>query len=370
MKKKILVVFGTRPEAVKMCPVIKELQAQSSFQVTICVTGQHRELLTQMLSIFDIKPDIDLAVMKPRQNLIDLTTVILEKIQVVLKRNKPDIVLIHGDTTTALATALACFYLHIPIGHIEAGLRTYDLTHPFPEEFNRQTIGLIAQYHFAPTERAKNYLIQEGRKSDKIYVTGNTAIDTFQTTLQQNCQHELIDWIKEDRLLLLTAHRREALGLSLIQVFRALRRIVDESPNVKVIFPVHPNPKLHRLANDYLSGHERIRLIPPLSIVEFHHLLSHSYLVITDSGGIQEEAPALGKPVLVIRETTEREEGVELGSSKLIGTNETVVYKEINRLLKDFDAYEKMSQSYFFYGDGNASKRITEILLTNTIKKC
>lgn len=364
MKKKILVVFGTRPEAIKMCPVIKELQAEPSFQVTVCVTGQHRELLTQVLSTFGIIPDIDLAVMQPNQNLIDLTTIILEKLQVVLKKNKPDIVLIHGDTTTAFAASLACFYLYIPIGHIEAGLRTYDLTHPFPEEFNRQAIGLMAQYHFAPTERAKRYLIQEGKQADKIYVTGNTAIDTFKVTLQKNYQHELIDWVNEARLLLITAHRREEIG-SMTQVFRAVRRIVEENADIKVIFPVHPNPLLYTLANEHLSGHERIRLTPPLSVVEFHHLMAHSYLVITDSGGIQEEAPALGKPVLITRETTEREEGIELGSSKLVGTNEAEVYKQINQMLLDSVAYKKMSQPHFFYGDGKASKRIVEILLNN-----
>ncbi|OIJ13049.1 UDP-N-acetylglucosamine 2-epimerase [Anaerobacillus alkalilacustris] len=365
MKKKILIVFGTRPEAIKMCPLVHELKSRDRIETVICVTGQHREMLDQVLNAFQVVPDFDFSIMKTKQTLFDVTLNILEKLQRILEEVKPDVVLVHGDTTTTFVTGLACFYSKIPIGHVEAGLRTYDIYSPFPEEFNRQAIGIIAKYHFTPTEQTKANLIKEGKNPNSIYVTGNTAIDALKMTVKDPYYHEQLDWAADSKLVLLTAHRRENLGEPIRNIFRALKRIVDEYPDIKVVYPIHLNPEIRSNAQGILGNCNRVRIIEPLGVLDFHNFLSRSYLILTDSGGIQEEAPSLGKPVLVMRNTTERPEGVAAGTLKLVGIKEDGIYEAIRKLLCDKGEYEKMSQARNPYGDGFASKKIADILEEN-----
>ncbi len=360
---KIMLVFGTRPEAVKMCPLAKELRARETAEVTVCVTGQHRQMLDQVLDCFGVTPDYDLAIMKPKQTLFDITINILEGIRSVIGEIAPDIVLVHGDTATAFATALACFYLNVPVGHVEAGLRTYDIASPFPEEFNRQAIDIVSKFRFAPTVLSKDNLIKEGKEEDTIFVTGNTAIDALSTTVNINYTHPLLDWAEGSRLIILTAHRRENLGEPIKSMFRAIRRIVNEFIDVKVIYPIHMNPAVREAANEILHSNERIKIVEPLDVIDFHNFLAKSYLILTDSGGIQEEAPSLGKPVLVMRNVTERMEGITEGTLKLVGTDEETIYREFKNLLSNINEYNTMSNKSNPYGDGKASKRIGDILL-------
>ena len=361
--KKIMVVFGTRPEAIKMCPLVSELKTRKEIQTILCVTGQHRQMLDQVLDVFHIDPDYDLSIMKEQQTLFDITTNILNRIKVVLENEKPDVVLIHGDTSTTFATALACYYLQIPIGHVEAGLRTYNIYSPYPEEFNRQAVSIISQYNFAPTEMSKNNLLKEGKKPETIFVTGNTAIDALKTTVRKDYTHPELDWANGSRLIMITAHRRENLGEPMRHMFRAIRRVMDEHPDVKAIYPIHMNPAVRKIANEVLGDDDRIHIIEPLDVLDFHNFLNHSYLILTDSGGIQEEAPSLGKPVLVMRDTTERPEGIVAGTLKLVGTNEENIFRNFKLLLEDNAAYTKMSNANNPYGDGLASKRIADILV-------
>ena len=360
--KKVMVVFGTRPEAIKMCPLVNELKSRKNLETVVCVTGQHRQMLDQVLKAFDVEPDYDLSIMKDKQTLFDVTANILLKIREVLEEVKPDVVLVHGDTSTTFTTALACFYLQIPVGHVEAGLRTYNIYSPYPEEFNRQAVGILAQFNFAPTEISRNNLLQEGKKDETIYVTGNTAIDALKTTVREDYTNEHLEWAKDSRLIMLTAHRRENLGEPMHNMFRAIKRIVDETPDIKVIYPIHMNPLVRKAADEELGGDDRIRIIEPLDVLDFHNFLSRSYLILTDSGGIQEEAPSLGKPVLVMRDTTERPEGIAAGTLKLVGTNEETIYEQFRILLDDQEAYNKMSMASNPYGDGFACKRIADIL--------
>lgn len=360
--KKIMLVFGTRPEAIKMCPLVNELKNRENVSVKVCVTGQHKEMLRQVLDVFNVDPDYNLAIMKEKQTLFDVTSNILNKIKEVLDIEKPDIVLVHGDTTTTFVTALACFYMQIEIGHVEAGLRTYDIYSPFPEEFNRQAVGIVAKYNFAPTQRAKENLINEGKKSDTIYITGNTAIDALKTTVRESYSHPVLEWSKDSRLIVLTAHRRENLGEPLRNMFRAIKRIVSEHDDIKVVYPIHMNPVVRETAKEIFGAHDRIKLIEPLDVIDFHNLLARSYLILTDSGGIQEEAPSLGKPVLVMRDTTERPEGIEAGTLRLVGTNEDAIYSEFKLLIESEEAYNKMSHASNPYGDGHACERIADIL--------
>lgn len=363
--KKIMLVFGTRPEAIKMCPLVNELKMRKNIQTVVCVTGQHREMLQQVLEVFDVEPDYDLAIMKEKQTLFDITNRILERIKTVLEQEKPDVVLVHGDTTTTFVTALACFYMQIPVGHIEAGLRTYNIYSPYPEEFNRQAVGIIAKYNFAPTNRAKENLLKEGKTPETIYVTGNTAIDALKTTVREGYTHKELEWAKDSRLIMLTAHRRENLGDPLYHMFQAIKRIVEEFDDIKVIYPIHMNPVVRTAAEEVFGENDRIHLIEPLEVIDFHNFLANSYLILTDSGGIQEEAPSLGKPVLVMRDTTERPEGIEAGTLKLVGTNEETIYSQFKKLLTDDSEYRKMSHTANPYGDGFASKRIADILENN-----
>lgn len=360
--RKIMLVFGTRPEAIKMCPLIKELKSRQSFQVIVCVTGQHRQMLDQVLEIFQVVPDYDLCIMKERQTLFDVTVMILNKVQKVLEKERPDVVLVHGDTSTTFVTALACFYLQIPVGHVEAGLRTYNIYSPYPEEFNRQAVSIIAAYHFAPTELSRQNLIKEGKCPSDIYVTGNTAIDALKTTIYSDYHHNQLNWASGSRLIMITAHRRENLGQPMKNMFRAIRRVCEEYPDVKVIYPIHMNPAVRKTAHEILDGNTQIRIIEPLDVLDFHNFLAHSYMVLTDSGGIQEEAPSLGKPVLVMRDTTERPEGLAAGTLKLVGTKEEVIYCSFKQLLEDSAEYARMSEASNPYGDGLASKRIADIL--------
>lgn len=360
--KKVLVVFGTRPEAIKMCPLVNEMKKRSGLDVKVCVTGQHREMLDQVLNVFNVQPDYDLSIMKKNQTLFDVTTTILNGMKQVLETEKPEIVLVHGDTTTTFATSLACFYLQIPVGHVEAGLRTYNIYSPFPEEFNRQAVGIVSRFNFAPTQTAAENLLNEGKAEKSIYVTGNTAIDALKTTVKESYQHKELDWVGNDRLILITAHRRENLGEPMEHMFRAIRRIIDEHKDVKAVYPIHLNPKVREVANKYLANDDRIHLIDPLEVIDFHNFLARSYLVLTDSGGIQEEAPSLGKPVLVMRDTTERPEGIAAGTLKLVGTDEETIYRNFKQLLKDHTVYEQMSHASNPYGDGHASQRIADIL--------
>ena len=361
--KKILIVFGTRPEAIKMCPLVNELKERDNLITKVCVSGQHRQMLDQVLDAFKVEPDYDLSIMKDKQTLFDITTNILNRIREVLEAEKPDVVLVHGDSSTTFVTALACYYLQIPVGHVEAGLRTYNIYSPYPEEFNREAVGIISQYNFAPTEVSKDNLIREGKKPDTVFVTGNTVIDALKTTVREDYTHPELDWAADSRLILLTAHRRENLGEPMHSMFRAIRRIVDETPDVKVIYPIHMNPIVRKAADEELSNSDRIRLIEPLDVLDFHNFMARSYLILTDSGGIQEEAPSLGKPVLVMRDTTERPEGIKAGTLKLVGTDEQVIYSEFKKLLTDKEEYEKMSKASNPYGDGFACKRIADILL-------
>ena len=360
--KKVMLVFGTRPEAIKMCPLVNELKTRKELQTIVCVTGQHRQMLDQVLGAFNVVPDYDLSIMKERQTLFDVTTGILNTIKEVLEKERPDVVLVHGDTSTTFVTALACFYLQIPVGHVEAGLRTYNIYSPFPEEFNRQAVSIISQFNFAPTELSKQNLLKEGKKEETIYITGNTAIDALKTTVKEDYHHEMIDWASDSRLIMLTAHRRENLGQPLHNMFRAIKRIVDEFSDIKVIYPIHMNPAVREVANEILGDCDRIRIIEPLEVLDFHNFLAKSYLILTDSGGIQEEAPSLGKPVLVMRDTTERPEGIKAGTLKLVGTDEEKIYNEFKKLLTDKDAYDQMSNASNPYGDGLACKYIADIL--------
>lgn len=360
--KKIMVVFGTRPEAIKMCPLVNELKSRKTLQTIVCVTGQHRQMLDQVLEAFQVKPDYDLSIMKDRQTLFDVTTNILQRIKAVLEEERPDVVLVHGDTSTTFVTALACFYLQIPVGHVEAGLRTYDIYSPYPEEFNRQAVGIIARYNFAPTQMSRENLLREGKAAEQIYVTGNTAIDALKTTVRDSYSHPELAWASDSRLIVITAHRRENLGRPMHNMFRAIRRILDENADVKAIYPIHMNPAVRAAAEEELSGCERIHIIEPLEVLDFHNFLARSYMILTDSGGIQEEAPSLGKPVLVMRDTTERPEGVAAGTLKLVGTDEDVIYNSFRQLLEDKDEYNKMSLASNPYGDGFACKRIADVL--------
>lgn len=358
----IMLVFGTRPEAIKMCPLVTELKSRDGFKTVVCVTGQHRQMLDMVLKTFHVTPDWDLSVMREKQTLFDVTANVLNGIKGVLEEVKPDVVLVHGDTSTTFATALACFYLQIPVGHVEAGLRTHDLYSPFPEEFNRQAVGILAKYHFAPTAMAKENLLREGKPEDSIYVTGNTAIDALKTTVREHYSHPELEWAAGSRLILLTAHRRENLGQPMHNMFRAIRRVLDEHPDVKAIYPIHMNPLVRRIAEEELGGSERVRMIAPLDVLDFHNFLARSFLILTDSGGIQEEAPSLGKPVLVMRNTTERWEGIAAGTLKLAGTSEEGIYREFTALLTDSAAYDAMSKASNPYGDGFACRRIADIL--------
>ena len=360
--KKVLVVFGTRPEAIKMCPLVKELKTRESISTIVCVTGQHKEMLQVVLDTFGIIPDYNLEIMKESQTLFDITTGILNKIKAVLEEVKPDIVLVHGDTSTSFVTALACFYLQIPVGHVEAGLRTYNIYSPYPEEFNREGIGLIAQYNFAPTKLAKQNLLNEGKKPESIYVTGNTVIDAMQHTVKKNYSHPEIDWIGNDKLIFITAHRRENLGEPMHHMFRAIRRVLDEHPDCKAVYPIHMNPAVRKAADEELGDCKQIHIIEPIGVFDCHNFEARSYLILTDSGGIQEEAPAYGVPVLVMRDTTERPEGVEAGTLKLVGTHEDVIYNEFTKLLDNKEEYNKMAHAVNPYGDGHACERIANIL--------
>ncbi len=345
-----------------MCPLVKELKTRDNVETVVCVTGQHRQMLDAVLDAFDVKPDYDLSIMKERQTLFDITTNILNSIKKVLEKEKPDVVLVHGDTSTTFVTALACFYLQIPVGHVEAGLRTYNIFSPYPEEFNRQAVSIISKYNFAPTQLSRENLIREGKSEESIYVTGNTAIDALKTTVRENYTHPELDWAEGSRLITITAHRRENLGEPMRQMFRAIKRIIDEHPDVKAVYPIHMNPVVRAAANEILGECDRIHIIEPLDVLDFHNFLARSFMIITDSGGIQEEAPSLGKPVLVMRDTTERPEGIAAGTLKLVGTEEETIYNAFKLLLENKEEYEKMSKASNPYGDGFASKRIADIL--------
>lgn len=360
--KTIMLVFGTRPEAIKMCPLVKELQSRAGFKTIVCVTGQHRTMLDQVLETFQIMPDYDLSIMKDKQTLFDITTAVLKGVKDVLENVRPDIVLVHGDTSTTFATALAAFYLQIPVGHVEAGLRTYNIYSPYPEEFNREAVGIVSSYHFAPTMRSRNNLIQEGKKENTIFVTGNTAIDALQTTIREDYDHPELEWCKGSRLILITAHRRENIGTPMRHMFKAIKRVLDEHADVKAIYPIHLNPTVREIAYSIFGVDDRIHLIEPLDVLDFHNFMKHSYLILTDSGGIQEEAPSLGKPVLVMRDTTERPEGVEAGTLKLVGTDEEMIYSSFTELLDNEMTYDTMAHASNPYGDGRASVRIADIL--------
>ena len=360
--KKVMLVFGTRPEAIKMCPLVNELKRHSEINTVVCVTGQHRQMLDQVLEAFSVVPDYDLTIMKDKQTLYDITTSILNRIKVVLEEVKPDVVLVHGDTTTTFVTALACFYLQIPVGHVEAGLRTYNIYSPYPEEFNRQAVSIISQYNFAPTELSKQNLLREGKPESGIFVTGNTAIDALKTTVCEDYHHPELDWAEGSRLILITAHRRENLGQPMRHMFKAIRQVMDEHPDVKAIYPIHMNPTVRETANAILGNDDRIHIIEPLEVLDFHNFMARSYLILTDSGGIQEEAPSLGKPVLVMRDTTERPEGIAAGTLRLVGTDEKTIYAEFTRLLTNKAAYDAMAHASNPYGDGHACERIAKVI--------
>lgn len=364
--KKVMLVFGTRPEAIKMCPLVNELKKRSGIQTVVCVTGQHKEMLQQVLDVFNVVPDYNLAIMKQGQTLFDITTEILGKIRAVLEEVKPDVVLVHGDTSTTFVTALACFYLQIPVGHVEAGLRTYNIYSPYPEEFNREAVSIISQYNFAPTQLSHDNLVNEGKDPKKIWITGNTAIDALKTTVREDYTDENLEWAKGKRLITITAHRRENLGDPMRHMFRAIKRVLDEHDDVVAIYPIHMNPAVRNVADEVFGAGSdrdpRIRIIEPLDVLDFHNYMHHSYLILTDSGGIQEEAPSLGKPVVVMRDTTERPEGIKAGTLKLVGTDEEVIYKEFTRLLDNKEAYEEMAHAANPYGDGHASERIADVL--------
>lgn len=361
--KKVMLIFGTRPEAIKMCPLVLELKRRPEFETVVCVTGQHREMLDQILQCFQVTPQYDLSIMRDKQTLFDVTVNILEKLRAILETEKPDVALVHGDTSTAFVTALACFYMRIPVGHVEAGLRTYNLYSPFPEEFNRQAVDLIARFYFAPTELSRQNLLREGKPAERIHVTGNTVIDALDTTVKSDYTHPEIEWARGSRLILLTAHRRENLGEPMRDMFGAIRRVVDETPDIKVLYPMHKNPAVREMARACFGGQERIHMIEPLDVLDFHNLMAHAYLIMTDSGGIQEEAPSLGKPVIVLRDTTERPEGIAAGTLKLAGTDEGTIYTLVRELLENGEEYSRMSHASNPYGDGLASARIADAIL-------
>lgn len=363
--KTVMLVFGTRPEAIKMCPLVMELKKRDGIKTVVCVSAQHRQMLDLALCDFGIRADFDLSVMKAQQTLFDVTADVLTRIKTILENVNPDLVLVHGDTSTSLAAALACFYLHIPVGHVEAGLRSRNIYSPFPEEFNRQAVSLIAKYNFAPTELAKANLLKEGKDESFVFVTGNTVIDALKMTVKEDYTHPQISWASKSRLVLITAHRRESIGVPMCNIFKAIRRVIDEHSDTKAIFPLHPNPAVQKIAKKEFMGCERIRLIDPLSVFDFHNILARSYMVVTDSGGIQEEATYLGKPVLAIRDTSERLEGIDIGSIKLVGTSEEAIYKSFSKLLDDKAAYEKMAVSSTVYGDGRACSKIADIIASH-----
>lgn len=362
---KILLVFGTRPEAIKMCPVVNELKGRKNFQVVVCVTGQHEEMLKQVMDIFHVIPEYNLHIMKENQDLLDITTAVLRKVTEVLEKEKPDLALVHGDTSTAFSAALACFYKGISVGHVEAGLRTYNLSSPFPEEYNRRVIDIMSRFLFAPTKAAYENLVQEHINREKIYITGNTVIDALKTTVSENYTHDILKWAQGSKLVLLTAHRRENIGISMKNMFRAISRAVEEHTEVKLIYPIHMNPKVRELARYYLEKSDRIKVVEPLDVLDFHNIMAKSYLILTDSGGIQEEAPAMGKPVLVMRNTTERPEGVEAGTLKLVGTKEDRIYNSLCCLLENKAEYAKMATAVNPYGNGKASQYIADIIEQN-----
>lgn len=360
--KTVMLVFGTRPEAIKMCPLINELKSREDINTVVCVTGQHREMLQQVLDVFKVVPDYDLHIMKAKQTLFDVTTAILNNIKPVLEEVIPDVVLVHGDTSTTFATALACFYMQVPVGHVEAGLRTYNIFSPYPEEFNRQAVSIISQYNFAPTELSKENLIKEGKKPETIWVTGNTAIDALKTTVRDDYSDGNLEWAKGKRLITITAHRRENLGEPMHHMFRAIRRVLDEHSDCKAVYPIHMNPVVREAAEAELGSCDRIHIIEPIEVFDCHNFEARSFLCLTDSGGIQEECPSYGVPVLVMRDTTERPEGVEAGTLRLVGTDEETIYKAFKELLENKDVYKKMSNACNPYGDGHACERIADIL--------
>ena len=360
---KVMTIFGTRPEAIKMAPLVKELKSRKEIECIVCVTAQHREMLDQVLETFDIVPDYDLNIMKKGQSLSDITIRVLKGLEKIIQKVKPNIVLVHGDTTTTFAGALAAFYNQVDIGHVEAGLRTYNKYSPYPEEMNRQMVTCMTDMYFAPTKLSASNLINEGRNKENIYITGNTAIDAMSTTVTKNYKNKILDWVGDDRMILLTAHRRENLGDPMRSIFKAIKRIVDEFNDIKVVYPIHLNPKVREIANEVFNNCDKIKLIEPLEVFDFHNFQNKSYIILTDSGGIQEEAPSLGKPVLVLRDTTERPEGIEAGTLKLVGTNENVIYNETKKLLTDRTMYNKMSKASNPYGDGHASKRIVDAII-------
>lgn len=367
---KVMTVFGTRPEAIKMAPLVKELKKRKEIECIVCVTAQHREMLDQVLETFDIVPDYDLNIMQKGQTLTDITVRALKGLEDVIKEVKPNIVLVHGDTTTTFAGALAAFYNQTDIGHVEAGLRTYDKYSPYPEEMNRQMVSSLSDMNFAPTKLSADNLIKEGKKKENIFITGNTVIDAMSTTISDDYQNEVFDWVGNDRMILLTAHRRENIGDSMKSIFKAVKRIVTEFPDVKVVYPIHKNPVVREIANEIFGDCDKVKLIEPLEVFDFHNFMNKSYIILTDSGGVQEEAPALGKPVLVLRNTTERPEGIEAGTLKLTGTDEEAIYEETKKLLTSKEEYEVMSKASNPYGDGHASERITdEIIKRYTLKR-
>lgn len=364
--KKVMLVFGTRPEAIKMCPLVRELKTRESIETIVCVTGQHRQMLDQVLETFGVTPDYDLEIMKEKQTLFDITANILDKIKPVLEKVKPDIVLVHGDTSTTFATALACFYLQIPVGHVEAGLRTYNLYSPFPEEFNRQAVGIISKYNFAPTAMAAENLRKEGKNPDTIFVTGNTVIDAMQHTVRADYTHPELEWAGGSKLIFITAHRRENIGEPMHHMFRAIRRVLDEHPDCKAVYPIHMNPVVRKAAEEELGDCKQIHIIEPIEVFDCHNFEARCYLCLTDSGGIQEECPSYGKPVLVMRDTTERPEGIAAGTLRLVGTDEETIYQNFKELLENQEAYDAMSHACNPYGDGKACKRIADILDSGT----
>ena len=360
---KVMTIFGTRPEEIKMAPLVKELEKREEIESIVCVTAQHREMLDQVLNVFNIKPDYDLNIMKQGQTLSEITSRVLVGLEEVIKKEKPNIILVHGDTTTTFAGALAAFYNNVDIGHVEAGLRTYNKYSPYPEEMNRQMVSCMSDMNFAPTELSAKNLIEEGKNKNNIYITGNTAIDAMKYTVNDDYKNELFDWLGDSKFILLTAHRRENLGEPMYKIFRAVKKVVEENPDVKVIYPIHMNPKIREIANEVIGEEERIKIIEPLEVIDFHNFINRSYLILTDSGGIQEEAPSLGKPVLVLRDTTERPEGIGAGTLKLVGTNEEVIYEETKKLLTNEVIYDSMSKASNPYGDGHASERIVDAII-------
>lgn len=360
--KKIMLVFGTRPEAVKICPLVNTLKKRPGIRTIVCVTAQHRQMLDQVLNTFGVVPDYDLNIMKERQTLFDITTNILNSFKEVLEKEWPDIVLVHGDTSTAFVTALACFYLQVPVGHVEAGLRTYNVYSPFPEEFNRQAVGIVAKYNFAPTQLAMDHLIQEGKDPATVYITGNTVIDAMQHTVREDYMHPELRWVGDRKLIFITAHRRENLGEPMHHMFRAIRRVLDEHPECRAVYPIHMNPLVRKAAEEELGGCEGIHIIEPIEVFDCHNFEARSFLCLTDSGGIQEECPSYGVPVLVMRGTTERPEGVDAGTARLVGTDEEMIYRNFKELLENKEAYEEMSHACNPYGDGYACERIADIL--------